>query len=264
MQISLPAQFGWGIGTMRLRFCLAAMILTSPLALQSFSANAADIYMPGPGGYKDAYVPTWAGFYAGVNVGGAFGNVDVKDKDFLNGGAKYSFSPSSAIGGAQMGFNFQRGNFVFGVEGDIGGLPLSGKKFDPNFPGGTYSGLDGGVYGDLTGRLGFAFDRALIYAKGGYVFASTQTFVDNTAGSFGGGRGFGGILEGWTIGGGLEYLLAPAWSVKAEYQHFDFGNDDAILFTPANGNFSYSNHVTVDAVTVGVNYHFGRESISLK
>jgi nucleoside-specific outer membrane channel protein Tsx len=64
------------------------------------------------------------------------------------------------------------------------------------------------------------------------------------------------VHTGWTIGGGLEYALSSAWSAKIEYQHFDFGSKTALLVTPANGNFRFSNDPTAETVKIGVNYHF--------
>jgi outer membrane immunogenic protein len=229
----------------------------------SYSAEAADIYA-GSGGYKDGPYYTWSGFYAGLTAGGAWQNVKVVDVDGLNGGGPYSLNGSAAIGGAELGINWQSGQFVYGLEFEVGGLGGGGTKVQPSSGGVTYSGLDNGVYGEITGRFGFAFGRTLLYAKGGYVFDTGQAFVDNSAGVFGGGRALTGLLDGWTLGGGVEYLLSPAWSIKVEYQHFDFGKEDAILFTPANGNFTYSNDVTVDTVKFGVNYHLGHDYAPLK
>jgi outer membrane immunogenic protein len=242
------------------RASLLILTLTGATAL---SANAADLSAPG---YKDGpYVPmSWTGFYIGAHLGGAWGDMDIKDVDKLNGGAKYTLSSSDVITGGQFGYNWQRSNVVFGFESDIGWLGLNGQKFDPNFPGGTFSGLGSGFYGTLTGRLGYAFDRTLVYAKGGYALFSGQAFVDNSAGGFGGGRVFTGIWNGWTVGTGVEYLLTPLWSIKIEYQHFDFGSQDALLITPANGNFRYSNDLTADSVKAGVNLHIGQPPAPLK
>lgn len=238
------------------RVVILGLSMASAAAL---SANAADIYVPG---YKDApYVVNWAGGYAGVNIGGVTGNLDAKDKDFLNGGASYSLSDTAAIGGLQIGFNFQSGNFVFGVEGDFGYADLSARKFDPLSAGTTYSQLDNGAYGDMTGRIGYSFGPVLIYGKGGYAFYTGQASV--TTGLLGGGFGTTGLWEGWTAGGGVEYLLTPSWSMKIEYQHFDFGRELATITAPG-GTASYANDLTMDAVKIGINYIFGRETKPLK
>ena len=233
------------------RTSLLVLTLTGATAL---SANAADLSTPS---YKDGpYFPmSWTGPYGGVHIGGAWGDMDIKDVDHFNGGAKYTLSTSEVIGGGQFGYNVQRGNIVFGFESDLGWLRLSGTKLDPLSGGATTSGLDAGFYGTITGRLGYAFDRTLVYAKGGYAFISGNASVKDTAT----GVALTGIWDGWTVGGGVEYLLTPAWSIKAEYQHFDFGKEDAVL-----SGFRYSNDLTADSVKFGVNFHIGPTPASLK
>jgi outer membrane immunogenic protein len=240
------------------RLSLLAFTLTAAIAA---SANAADIFTPG---YKDGpYVPSWGGFFAGLHAGGIWGTQDIRDLDGLNGRAKFSIEPSDLISGGQLGYNWQRGQFVLGIELDLGYQGLSGKKFDPTSAGQTFSGLDSGFYADIVGRLGYAFDRTLVYAEGGFATTSGQAFVDNTNGGAGGGRALAGSFDsGWTVGGGVEYLLNPSWSLKAEYKHFDFGTENAVLVTPSSGNFRYSNSLTADSVVFGVNFLFGKGDVS--
>ena len=103
-------------------------------ALPATAANAADIYRAPEGvSYKDApvYAPVWTGFYVGADIGGAWGNADIKD---ITGGVPpgpFSFSPSGVLAGGAAGYNLQSGNFVFGVEGDIGYLDLHGSTIIP-------------------------------------------------------------------------------------------------------------------------------------
>ncbi|MGA8614117.1 MAG: outer membrane beta-barrel protein, partial [Xanthobacteraceae bacterium] len=152
-----------------------------------------------------------------------------------------------------FGFNYQSGGFVFGLETDLGGMGLSQSRHDPH--GGTEVDiLSNGVYGDVTGRLGFAFDRVLVYAKGGGAFflGSAQT----TTGIPGFTVTPSGAFTGWTAGGGVEYKIYHAWSIKAEYLHFDFGSQNAIL-TGGAGVFPYRNALTVDTVKIGINYQLG-------
>src|SRR5579864_4625414 len=103
-----------GVCRMFRRFVLTSV---SVLALTA-AANAADIYVPGPagpGGYKDAWYPTWAGFYIGVNGGYAWS--DHSDKFAV---APFTgLDPQGGFGGGQIGYNWQSANFVFGVEADI-------------------------------------------------------------------------------------------------------------------------------------------------
>jgi outer membrane immunogenic protein len=224
------------------------------------SASAADLGgpPPAPPAYRDDYMPAlWSGFYIGAFVGGADVQDRVHDVDDLNGGARFHVDSGSFLGGGTAGYNWQTGSVVVGVETDVGGMSVKKWRYDPNFIGGTFDGIDSGVIGDVSGRLGFAVGRALIYAKGGFAYFDGDAFVDNHLGGFGGGRAFTNGFTGWDLGGGVEYKFDRSWSAKVEYLHYDFGTDDATLHTPFNGNFRYSNALTADAVTVGLSYHFG-------
>jgi outer membrane immunogenic protein len=162
---------------------LNRVILTAAsIVALSVAANAADMYRPSAGGYKDVpYVGVnWSGLYFGANAGYAW---DSKDS-----------SVNTGIGGAQIGYNIQRGNMVFGVETDIDAAG---------------NGLD--YIGTVRGRAGLTFDRALVYGTGGFAYAGSNC------------NGCSNV-DGWVAGGGVEYKFSPAWSMKAEYQHLELQN----------------------------------------
>ncbi len=257
---------------MKLLTGIVAATLTSVVALAS--ANAADMYVPGPaGGYKDgpAYAEVnWSGFYLGANIGGAWATDKVTDVGGdWSGGVPKSFNndPSGFFGGGQLGYNFQMGHFVFGPEVDLGYMDLSQKVWEPGAVGDASSTLGGGFYADVTGRLGYAVDRALVYAKGGYAYygGSVKNWTADTPTIPGSPTTTG--VSGWTVGAGLEYKISPAWSVKAEYLHFDFGSITNIapndLSDPCNP-CKYRNELTVDTVKVGVNYFVSPAYLPLK
>jgi outer membrane immunogenic protein len=238
------------------------------MAVASFApANAADIYRrdsapslkDGPALMAPA---AWQGLYLGGHAGYAWGDVDVRHTKTCTqkGGstefpttttvdcsAKSSFATDGFIGGGQIGYNFQRGNLVFGPEIDLGYLGLNGDKT----VGAHKYSSEGGLYGDFTGRLGYAAGPTLFYAKGGAAFLDAKFDVNSASKD--------DTLWGWTAGAGVEHMLRPNWSVKAEYQHFDFGDTtvtsgaDKIKFSPV-----------VDAVTLGINYHVNRGYEALK
>jgi len=140
------------------------------------TAQGADLY-GGYGGYKDeppVRAFTWQGFYLGAYWGWAWSSIDAANNAVLltNQGSMPFGSPSSSglLGGAEFGYNVQSGNFVYGIEVDLGGLDTgaSGSYTDPNNTNRTiFVKSAGGFYGDITGRLGLTFGNALIYAKGG-------------------------------------------------------------------------------------------------
>jgi outer membrane immunogenic protein len=237
---------------MKLLSGIMGLTLTSVVALAS--ANAADIYQPaGPVSYKDApYVTTWAGFYIGLNAGVAAANNEVTDTTgyFWGPGAKWSSATTGFVGGGQAGYNFQYGNVVFGPEVDFGGLALSHTQ---RFDSADFTTLGDGFFVNATGRIGYAFGPALLYAKGGY------TYWDGTVGLGDPVRQKSG-LDGWTIGGGLEYKVAPAWSVKAEYLYTEFGS---VTLAPDAAD-RVKNELDVNEFKFGVNYFVGNVYTPLK
>jgi outer membrane immunogenic protein len=248
---------------MTMKKTLLASVATLTV-LAAGSAFAADIH----GGREEwsmkdgpALMPVarWQGFYAGGHLGYAWGETDFNlyDTHYMYQQDIDKFGSDGMIGGVQFGYNLQRDRLVLGVEVDLGGLSLDGNK-QYDYPGWAgpeeiyynhfvrYS-LAGGFYGDFTGRLGYAADRTLFYVKGGAAFLRTdleENHYDETI--YSGDQ----TLWGWTAGVGIEYMVQPNWSIKAEYQHFDFG--EALLRTP---NYDARFDVKADTVTFGVNYH---------
>jgi outer membrane immunogenic protein len=256
---------------------------------------AADLYPPSlkdtPFGGSPAL---WSGLYAGGSVGGVWSGVDVTDTYTYGGDptAKNSVDGSGFIGGGQLGYSIQRGNFVYGIEGDLGYLNLSGSKSaalpaPPNCPTNKYCGLsatyssDGGMYGDIAARLGYAYNRTLFYVKGGVAYMDADYKANYVGDNCSLHNKCGPNIQansskfnyshdasswGWTIGAGVEYSLSPAWSLKAEYQHFDFGRVSYSYDNTYNFGGSLNSHLsgtttvsqTADAVKLGVNYQFGR------
>jgi outer membrane immunogenic protein len=236
--------------------CVAAlgvMALSNP-------AQAADIYGGyGYGGYKDqVYVQPlpWQGFYAGLHAGGAWSSVEPASNVLILGNSGTipvgTLKSSGFLGGGQLGYNFQNGNFVYGIEADFGGMDTGAKGVfaDPATPARTLVvKSSGGFYGDITGRGGVAVGNALIYAKGGFAFFTGDMSVRD---AFDGIGQDSGTFTGWTIGGGLEYLISPNWTIKAEYQFFDFDNNNFSCCRGIQGRIE--NGLTSNTVKVGANF----------
>ncbi len=211
---------------------LAKFIQTGAAAVCALAVatqvNAADIYAGS--GLKDgplyASAQTWAGFYLGANVGGAWGDLTSTDVNVFDAtvtaGGKWTNSTTGIAGGGQAGYNFQYGNVVFGPEIDFGGLGLSHSQDETPAVASHFSRLGDGFAFDATGRLGYAMGPTLSYIKGGYAYYDGQisynTGVAATTKSVSG-------VDGYTIGSGFEYRISPSWSVKSEYQYFDFSAD---------------------------------------
>jgi len=249
---------------------LLGVTCVSVIALGVGSVNAADLYHPSGGGLKDGYVPVvapvWTGFYAGVNGGGSFGdseNLRVRNNFDSSEADIGQFFHDGGFGGGQIGYNwsgFGWGNqVVLGVETDLQGSSI-GSSFDRNdlnyagfAPAFFHASQNIDYFGTVRGRLGYAFGNALIYATGGFAYANIDTTVNLSS-------GFNVLnsnkLEtGWVVGGGVEYLFAPNWSGKVEYQFIDLSNQ-TISGVAADG---FTDHMAFDntfsTVRAGINYH---------
>ncbi|GAB1717568.1 MAG: OmpA-like transmembrane region [Nitrobacter sp.] len=192
-------------------------------------AQAADLaprhYTKAPA-YTPAPIYNWTGFYIGGHVGGAFGG----DDNVLAPGFRAG-NDGVFMGGGQIGYDTQFApNWVFGLEANYSFLD-TGSSF-------ANRGL-----GSVTGRLGYTWGPALLYVKGGYGWADSR-FTNGFSGN--GGR------DGYTVGGGLEYLFTQNWSGKIEYQYYDFGTVNALDLNNNPFRFRNDEHT----IKVGLNYRF--------
>ncbi len=198
---------------------------------------------------------SWTGFYVGADVGAAWG---FTNWNFPNGG----INPRVAgfLGGGGIGYNYQVGNWVFGIEGDSAGTSLQGARPCPT---GFFYSCEAGInwLSSATGRVGYAWDRNLAYVKAGAVIALGQTDSVCITGSqativpLAGcpERSDSKILAGWTAGLGYEFGLTRNISAKGELMYFDLGSDGHNLAgTPSD--LQRSGFVS----TVGLHYRFGQ------
>ncbi len=224
-------------------------LLLSAAALIVFAAPAVAADMPARAYTKaPVYTPpqviyNWTGFYIGGHLGGAFAG----DNSLLGSSARF-------MGGVQGGADYQfANNFVIGAEAQYSWL--SSNNSNVTFPGATVVTANNNQLGSVTGRLGYAFGPTLLYAKGGFAWRDNPNIGVAVAGTPVAFTNTGAQTNGYTVGAGLEYMFAPNWSAKAEYQYYNFGNT---TFTggPApiiGSRFRDDEHT----VKVGVNYRFG-------
>lgn len=244
-----------------LRTTIIGMVTAATMASSAF---AADIYKNDGGSLKDtpyAAAFSWTGFYLGANVGYAWGENDISSADggFDQDPVGIRYDTDGVLAGVQVGYNWQRGHFVFGLEGDVGFLGAEGDKtVDDNF-GETQLG----AYGVLAARLGIASDRTLFYVKGGWALASVET----NAGDLDGGEvdeddvtKLDETLSGFAIGGGVEYAFSQNWTVKAEYLYLNFGDEKS----SNNDDDTFKHDIDLHTVKLGVNYKFGGDYENLK
>lgn len=198
------------------------------------SASAADLprreaapipFMPPP--YN------WSGFYLGINGGGGFGNSD------FSGPFDGSYNLSGGLVGGTAGYNWQFGQWVLGLEGDMDWSNIRGSA---TCGGGiTTCETRNDWLGTVRGRVGYAFDRFLPYVTGGLAVGGVKTSV----------AGFGDSSDtraGWTVGAGIEAAIAGPWTAKVEYLYVDLGNTGSVIGSDA------SFHTNI--VRAGLNYRF--------
>jgi outer membrane immunogenic protein len=183
---------------------------------------------------------TWTGFYVGVNAGYGWstGNNDV----FIPGiGTVSSGDNGGFVGGGQIGYNYQIGSFVVGVETDLQYADIGGRRDDNLALGFNDNGSDN-YFGTVRARAGVAFDRALLYVTGGFAYGDV------------GGNG-GGSNGGWTLGGGVEYAFTNNLTAKIEglYVNIDRSNDRFLVPTTA---FLSNRDNEFGVVRAGLNYKF--------
>jgi outer membrane immunogenic protein len=156
----------------------------------------------------------WSGFYAGVHGGLGWGDSTLG-------------STSGHALGAQIGYNYQLvSGMVFGVETDISLTGIDNAAFSNDY------------IGTVRGRIGYAFDRILLYATGGFAYAGGE---------------FGGVVDrthyGYALGVGMEGMITPNVSVRLEYLYTDFSTRS---YLPLTGGIGFDTSV----LRAGVNYRF--------
>lgn len=170
------------------------------------------------------------------------------------------------IGGGQIGYNGQLGSMVFGIEADVSKDVSDGTNTCFAVSGDKVSStcrVRPDLYATLTGRIGYAFGPALLYAKGGLAWthgAVDMVVNNNPTQNLASSSSFD--ETGWTVGGGFEYALKHGWSAKLEYDYLDFGNHNVATPYVAGNAFGLTAPLTsaseqVHQVKFGLNYRFG-------
>ena len=283
------------------RICCATLAAVALVGLASV-ATAADMPVKAPV-YKAAPVvaaPNWTGWYLGLNAGGGWENTIhnsvTSNSCFapLNCGfygtafanavpGQFDDHPHGFIGGGQIGYNYQTGAFVLGIETDFQGADINGAASASNTVSSTplpvtVAGTGSQKidwFGTLRGRVGWLpVNSLLVYATGGLAYGHVLTDVAFSGNLPGIPRATGSIAmnnsttrAGWTVGGGLEWMFAPNWTVRGEYLYYDLG--DVTLNSTLNINAAFVPPVLVTTVgiqsaahyhgsiaRVGVNYKF--------
>ena len=217
------------------------------------TASAADIARPV---YKaPVIVPAynWSGFYIGGNVG--YGTGDVNATAF---GYGVSEKVDGWFAGGQIGYNWQAAGspWVFGIELDSqwANIEKNATAVSGNIVGNAFSTLD--YFGTARLRLGYAWDRVMVYGTGGLAWGTNEIGFGVTSGPWAAGISQSNTHIGWTVGGGVEWALVDNWTAKVEYLYLKLDNETYFSNTVGNG-LGFNADLDVHTVKVGLNYRFG-------
>jgi outer membrane immunogenic protein len=253
------------------------LIVATVLLIAASRASAADLPVPAgpPAYYPVATVYDWGGGYVGINGGYAFGQSEW-GSDPLNPSGNSStgnFHVNGGLVGATMGVSGQWGAWVLSVEGDFDWQSIKGTSgstfctslFTSTAVGASAAGLScktaSNWLGTLRARVGYAWDRILVYGTAGGAGANVETALTRLP--------YQNNAEfGWTAGAGLEWAFAENWTAKVEYLFVDLGNavcnhgyscgyDAAATQALPAVNGNYTVKLNENIVRVGVNFKFG-------
>jgi outer membrane immunogenic protein len=250
-------------------------------ALGVGTANAADLPIWTAGRTGPVMLPfTWAGPYFGLNIGGQWTSDTVStisagpgffagEAQSLDAMSRGTVNAAGAIGGMQAGYNWQFDQAVVGLEVDFNGATATGNRSIIgifNSPPGT--GLTTTVkqpmfISTVRPRVGWTFDHLMVYATGGYAFATYQV-VDSfnfTVGQPGNQADVTAKLSGWTAGAGVEYAFYKGMSLKLEYLYLGMGTFTTNIGSPATiaqpTNINVRHSLSDNIIRLGLNFHFG-------
>ena len=228
---------------MTFKFFTAGVAAVALLGV-SYAAEAADMPIKAPY-YKGAprsvvSYYNWTGLYAGINGGYGWGN------SYWDVPTGFAIRPKGGMLGGTLGYNYQVGSFVYGLEGDFDWANVKDSAACGAFSCETKNTW----LGTFRGRLGYAFDRFLPYVTVGLAFGEIKANNTSVANP-----GSSKTFTGWTVGGGLEYAFAGNWTAKVEYLYVDLGKFDCgptCFAGAAVNNVSFKENV----VRLGLNYKF--------
>jgi outer membrane immunogenic protein len=192
--------------------------------------------------------PSWAGFYAGVNLGGIWSNTSAAIGENNTGGG-FSGMGGGFQGGIQGGYNWLLGPVMLGGEIDFQGSTLTSGLTGGAGPSAIGASYSMPWYSTFRARVGYPMGPFMPYVTGGAVWGQQNlSGTDSVGGSFSASNNF----WTYTFGGGVEAQINNKWSAKLEYLRI--GTPDTPLSTPATT--SINENSTDNVVRVGLNYHF--------
>ena len=235
------------------------------------AASAADLPVPAAPAYTPpSYRPViydWTGIYGGVHLGAGLLEDQITTTTLTAlqpSGTQTRLSPFSVVAGAQAGFNYQIQQVVIGAEGTFTWSNISGTRINPSLIIPNFSETSISTprwYATATGKIGFAANDFLFYAKGGAAWMSvnyTQTVSTGIVNLSS--QTITDTRSGYTAGGGIEFGMTENLSARLEYDYLNFGTK---TYTFANLNTAPAPLVlpvairsSTSLISVGINYRF--------
>ncbi len=246
-----------------MRHSKVALVLSLVISVTTAQQVLSDgMYVPAARGVT---LYNWTGLYGGLHLGGAWADTGARDLNGYNAvGDSWTATPAGFVAGGTLGYNWQVGSLLFGLEGDVGDLGLNGTGTShfaaTNFD--TSSATEADFYMTVRGRLGVLFDHWMLYGTGGYMGAETRVSITDTCtiapcGPSSISATDRSFRSGWTAGGGLEAGLGGRWTGKVEYLYYDLGDRTVSGLAGGSGpQFSWDLDTHGNMVRAGLNYRF--------
>jgi outer membrane immunogenic protein len=239
------------------------------LAFNAAPANADGHWVPGTPMTDSQYVTDWSGVYVGGKLGGAWSDIDwTQDLSVFSAagaaapGTPVTFGPSGIAGGVFGGANLQMGQWIFSLEASYIGLGLSESATSPFFPATDTFQTDIEWLATVEPRIGYTWNRTFAFVKGGWAGGDATFSVSSPVRGSASTKEF---VDGWTIGGGLEYACWSSVILGIEYQHITLDLADAAdcplcaAGIPIGTPSSVAGTANIDAVMARASYLFRPE-----
>ncbi len=247
------------------------LLVVIALATTMFGINqisyAADLPVKAPAYKAPAPVAlyNWNGFYVGGNFGYGWDAIDTASTNVATGDVTNTSSNRNGIfGGGQVGYNWQFDpKFLLGIEGDIDGADLTGSHDSCASTGCSHSEGKEDWFATLRGRVGFVQNNWLFFATGGVAWlhgSTTRTIVSVTNPAnialVGQSSTASGTDAGWTVGGGIDWGIAPNWSVNLEYRYMDVKTSRVFTYSLPTATRDNDGTDKISTVRISLDYHF--------
>jgi outer membrane immunogenic protein len=235
------------------------------LAAAWSTAHAADLpagAAPAPPAFYRPHIYDWTGFYFGGHIGAGrqYNAYTDTTTTLVPAGNVSSHAEWGTVGGAQVGVNYQMTPVVVGLEGTWSASSLTGFALTPSFIPSVQVRDTTTVnwFATATGRVGYALDQLLLYAKGGAAWMRAGTTRDVLLSNVNvGTASLTDVRTGWTAGAGLEWGITENLSAKLEYDYLDFGTKNyTYTLVPIAVTTPISIRSQTHMITAGLNYRF--------